>query len=637
MIKTISKATNIEMYGDYRKMIEKVLFLFSVAGSLYSSYTEYWGFRADPISEMYPVGYPFLGIALIESSRWIIPLFFLTIFRVIRNPKEWIRRLLPFFILGSLSVALTFVSVQKSQDGNNYKVILDNVKVEKQTVDSSEYILLCQSCFDGWESDSLAAELKVKQEIGNDLQKAKQAKREANQRISELINKTASWAVKTVAIETDKKNIALGSIEDINKDIQSAIIDSLNIAKSKFKSCLHDAKKSLLVTKKEVQKEYQEEVMKQDTKVKRDLSVNNLLIHLGIFSIWIYSFFKEWLNHVSGKDVTYELDETDDNISFFQKFTTLFNASIINLSDNFLNLFWKDKTVNLKDGKVSITRNPDSEKQKAIELAKFQDEKKRLEDEIEIAEHKAALEALRLKGDSERANFQAQQEQFKTERRQAAIAIEAEKNRLKAYSTAQIKRIESEAAEKLEAEKEKIRVSDNARIEKQESDRLALAAKQLADAKAKQLAAKQEAQKVKQLADEAEKLATEKAKQETKAKQDKAKLALSMKQVNEKSETGKNAVSLEATELVDQMFAKYTKNGVLSIHRHFKVAVNNYRNRFLAATEKLKTDSLSEGRERMVKKSLNDNQVKFEYAVEKAENLGVKISVKNNEVVFENI
>lgn len=628
MIKTVSKPTDKTMFGDYNNFVEWVLFGISVVGSAYSAYTEYFGFLADSLAQLYPIGYPLLGIAFIESSRWIIPLFFLTIFRIIKNPADWAKRILPLLILGFLSFAMTWVSNEKSKAGNEYKVEMDNQAPTIQSVDSSEYLLLCEVCYDKWHSDSLSAGVKVAKKLGKGIEKANEQKFEANQRISQIKHNKEGWAVNTVSLMENKREVALGEISSIKEDIKNATLDSIKIAKAEYLACLKQAKTTLLFEKSEIESDYKKSVKKTDKEIEKQILVNNWIIYIGIGSIWVYAFFSSWLQHVSGKEVTYNLDETDGKIGFTQKFSILLKATIMNWSDNFLNFFWKDMSVSLKDGEIKITKESDAQKRIEAEQKRIEAEQKRLADEAALAQQKAELAALKQAAELQAAQLEAETQKVKDAARIAAIEAEAERERLEAATLAEQKRLKEIAAENLRIEKENLRKQETERLQKQETERLKREQQEIERLQKQETERKQEIETKKALAEKAALLAAQKLENDELEQQETIKLQQAKETINKKSATGKNLETLEATQFVDDLFEKFTINGVLDLHKDLKGAINNYKTRWEAAEKRLKED-LSEGRRLQALKTRDNNKEKFEYAVEKAADMGVKITYKN--------
>jgi hypothetical protein len=609
MIKTISQAKAKEIYGDYAGLVNALLFI-SLLGSSFSGFTEWYGFTSDAMAEMFPILYPTMGVLLIESSRLIIPLLFLTIFRLIRNPSEWKKRLPALILLLIVSVILIFLSIKKSEDGINNRTVAKHEFKDSIRVDDSKYNLIIEGCNNAYQAEINAIESEVESEYEKDLRKEKEAARQAKQRISEIKHVNATWATSTVAAKSNVLSAANSALSQIQKDIANDIRTKKDVALSNLNKCKKEANDTLLLYSNKAEHSFNKAKSENEAVIDRKIMVNNWIMYVGIFFIILYSFVKEWLNHVSERDITYEFDETDNDYGFFQKLATIGKSRLQNVGDSIL---------------ISLSKS-DSQKKSEAEQKRIAAEQKRIAEAATLAQQKAELAALKQKAELQKAQLEAATQKVLDDAKTAAIEAERKREQIAATTLAEQKRLKELAAIELENEKARLKNEATQREQQQEVDRLKRLQQEVAEREQQEVARKQEIATRKALAEKAERLAAEKAENDRNEQQEIQRLATANATLNRKTATGKNAVNVEATTFVDDLFTKYTSNGTLELHKDLKTAITNYRKRWESATESLKDATLSEGRRNQKQKSADDNQTKYEYAIEKAADMNVEMN-----------
>tara|TARA_R110000851_G_scaffold332918_1_gene510428 strand:+ start:486 stop:2348 length:1863 start_codon:yes stop_codon:yes gene_type:complete len=617
MIKTISQPTQKNIYGDYSGL-EKALFFISILGSMFSAFTEFYGFKSDGMAEMFPILYPTLGILLIESSRLIIPLLFLTIFRLIRNFSEWKKRLPALVLLLIVSVILIFLSIRKSEDGINNRTIEKNEFKDSINVDDSKYNLLVESCNNAYQAEINSIENEVKSEYKKDLKKEQKKATLANERISQIGHIKAKWAVNTVA---KKSNILFATnniISKMQEDIKENIRTKRDVALSNLNRCKKGATDTLLLYANIAEHSFNKAKTENDASVERKILVNNGIMYVGIFFIILYSFVKEWLNHVSEREISYEFDETDNDFGFFQKLRTIGKSRLQNVGDSIL---------------TSLSQTG-TQKQQEIERKKMEAEKETLHQNNQMTQQKAEFETLKAAIELQRVQNEAEAQRIKDESERAKIQASSERAKLRASTLSEEKRLKEVASENLRIEKERIQKSENDRLLQREKERLAAEQQENDRLEQQEERRMQQIATRKAIADKAEKIAANKLENDRLEQQEKERLQQANATIKNKNATGSKEDSVEATTIVDGMFNNHIENGKLSINKFFNTAVKNYYKRWIAATGKLNGD-LSEGRREQVLRGQEDNKEKFLYAVDKAEELGVSISVLNDKVKIE--
>ena len=332
-------------------------------------------------------------------------------------------------------------------------------------------------------------------------------------------------------------------------------------------------------------------------------------MYVGIFFIILYSFVKEWLNHVSEREISYEFDETDNDFGFFQKLRTIGKSRLQNVGDSIL---------------TSLSQTG-TQKQQEIERKKMEAEKEKLHQNNQMTQQKAEFETLKAAIELQRVQNEAEAQRIKDE---------SERAKLRASTLSEEKRLKEVASENLRIEKERIQKSENDRLLQREKERLAAEQQENDRLEQQEERRMQQIATRKAIADKAEKIAANKLENDRLEQQEKERLQQANATIKNKNATGSKEDSVEATTIVDGMFNNHIENGKLSINKFFNTAVKNYYKRWIAATEKLNGD-LSEGRREQVLRGQEDNKEKFLYAVDKAEELGVSISVLNDKVKIE--
>lgn len=654
MIRSKSNPTDETIYGDYKWLIS-ILYVCSLGGSIYSGMTEWNGFKSDELAKTFPILYPAIGLLLIESMRVIAPALFLTVSRLLKK-FEW-KRIPILLILAGLVFGLTFLSIVKSEDGINYKADKAYEFTKDYQVDSSQYKLLTATCNSSYYSDSLSAATKAKSEFGSDLKEHQKAKKAANTRISEIKHIKDTWAVRTVSKMTNIAQTAIGNIDELKVSMQSAIQDSLNIAKSEYKYCLANANDTLLYYSNKARTEYEQEKKDNEGDKNQKVERNYFLMCLGVLFILLHAIGEQWLFHVSGVEVAYKFNATDKGIGFNQKAMAILKVHSQNLGNWFLGILSLGYELSVSNDELVINERKKTTKSgtKWWQLIKKKQYRKRLERELKATKEqqeyemkKAALEAEKARLEQE-GELKRQQIEANKLAEIAAVKAEVEKAKqevelakLEARKAADKAKADNEYKLKLEAEKAKQERLKQEVILKQERERMQMKQEMLKQEMLKQermKALQQEQERLKQQQEERleqEKIAREAAILAEKAKSEQIKREEQQAQINKdiatakvKNKTRKSTQQPVPQEDIDNLFDDCFQNGVLVNKRKLAGNIKNYYKRWKSATEKL-TEPLSVKRRGQVETGLNNNKAKYELAVAKAK--AYNIDIKEGEI-----
>lgn len=663
MIRNVSEPKDKEIYGDYKWLVN-ALYVASLAGSAYSGMTEWNGFKSDELAKVFPILYPVIGIALIESMRIIAPALFLTVSRMFK--KYDARRLPILLVLVGLVGCLTYLSIVKSDDGITHKANQDYEFADSYTVDSSKYKMLMATCNSEYYSDSLSAATKAKANFGEELEKQKKKKNAANTRISQVKHLKAEWAVNTVAQMSNIAQVALGNINSLNDDINTAISDSLNVSKSKFNTCIARANDTLLYYTNKAETEYNTAKGQNEADKNKKIDRNYFLMCLGVIFILIHAIVRQWLYHVSGVTVTYKFNATDKGVSFWDKANAIFKVHLQNLGNFILGVLSFGYELSVNNDELDIKernrstksgakwwqfirrkreklqqeqelkrtqereefelRQAEIEAQKAriiqeTELRKQQAETERLKQEAEI--EKAKAETMRIREEAERAKLDRQQTI-----ELARIEAKKKQDELKAQQQHEIELAKAKAAKELQQEKqrlqqeaEKIRLQQEKlqqeRLQQEQERRMQQEKERLQQAEAARKEKERIAKEASLLAQRAEEERIKKQQQEQRIKQDLETLKAQNDTINE-AQLSVNQQDIE------KLFQACFENGILVDKRKFTGNIKNYYTRWHDATEKLKS-ATTEKRKQQIQKGLNNNKIKYQLSVAKAKAYNITI------------
>lgn len=455
MLKIYSEATNKNLYGDYSFLVNRVLLVLSIIGSFISAYTEWYGFKSWNTTELGQTAFPVAMILLVESSRFVIPLLVLTIFRLWYE-KEYALRLPALFVLLGLSAFLTFLSLEGSKDGISAKVVNSNILTDSVKVDKTKYQILMAQCESQFKSENDRIESDVKKEFNKDLKAEQKKARKAKQRISEIKHVSDNWATATVAKKSNVLRVAMGTVSEINKEVKEEVANRSNLANANHEACKASANDTLLYYINKAEIENNKLIAANDKKIKRTINVSNLAMYAGILLIWIYSIAKGWLYYVSGRRIIYKFGEEDKQLNFAQKFASIL-VQYLNLFGNWLLDIFGSKLEEVKrDEQLRQEQRLQQEKakQQALQQA-LQQEQQAAQQLLLLQQHKQQQAALQRK-----QQIQQQQQQMAAENAKIAAQIakdEAEAIKAKTAAKNALIIAEAKAAEaKAKAEAERI-------------------------------------------------------------------------------------------------------------------------------------------------------------------------------------
>ena len=672
MIRNVSEPVDKEIYGDYKWLVN-ALYIASLAGSAYSGMTEWNGFKSDELSKVFPILYPVIGIALIESMRIIAPALFLTMSRMIkksdtRKKKYDARRIPVLIVLTGLVVALTALSIGKSEDGIEYKAEEDYQFDDNYVVDSSKYKMLIASCNSTYYSDSLSAATKAKSNFGEELKRQKNKKKVANTRISQVKHLKAQWAVNTVAQMSNIAQVALGNIKSLNQEINIAIQDSLNVSKSKFNACIANANDTLRYYTNKAEIKHNKAKIKNDQDKDKKVNRNYFLMCLGVIFILIHAVARQWLYHVSGVVVTYKFNATDKGVSFWDKANAILKVHLQNLGNFILGVLSFGYELSVNNDELDIKeRNRErksgakwwqfikrkreklqqeqelkrTEEREAYQIrqAEIEAEKFRIIQEAELRKQQAEAERLKQQAEIEKAKAETirikqQAEQAELERKQAIrlaeIAANKKRDELKAQQEHEINLAKAKASIALQQEKERLQQeAEKLRLqqEKLQQEKLQQEQERQLQQEQERLQQAEKARKNKErLAHEATLLAQRAEAERIKKQQQEQQLKQDMEKLKAQNDTINEAQLSVNQQDINKLFEACFDNGVLVDSRKFKGNIKNYYTRWHDATEKLKSVR-TEKRKQQILRGLNNNKIKYQLSVEKAK--AYNITIKN--------
>jgi hypothetical protein len=609
MIKIFSNPKNTEVYGDYNGLVN-VLLAISIIGSCISGFTEWYGFKSDAMAEHFPVLYPVFGVALIESSRFIIPLLFLTLSRIIKQPEQWKSRVLPLFILLVVSIALTYISKEKSKDGITYRVEKEYEFTEEMKIDSTKYHLLTQNCEYAYKAEQKAIDTDVKNEYGKEIEEHKQKARRANQRVSELAHSDAKWAVATVA---KMVNISKGStkvLTSLEKEIESKINDKYDVAESNYNECLKAAQDTLFHYMNIAEAKHNQLIVENDSTIDRKTFINNWIMYIGIFFIWLYSATKEWLNHVSKKERNYTFDDSDNDLGFTQR--------IFAVVKQYIHLYSNDILVALSSSltqrqQQDIIKQQEKKQQEKLQQQRQQQEALRREQERTKEAEEINIETARLKAERIKIEADATIAKAKAE----AVRIEADNKQQLAATTTRLETERLERKARLQREHEERELQ-----RQQERERLEEQQQEVERERQQLIREQQEMEQRQQLLLKAK---------EVKAAQQQVKdeLTTTLSDIKTTSTTG------EVTDyqlFVNSLIDKSTKDGVLILNSKFTTVVKQWHSRNIESAVML-SGTLTDKKRNQITKAVVRRQQKLDAMIETLKHKNINCYVDEENVI----
>ncbi len=331
MIKKQSVPTHPEIFARFKTLVQ-VFYIASWIGNIFSGFTEWNGFMSDNIPPEFKIAYCILGVLVIEMLwRYLLPILAASVFDAYRKFEPWKIPMILFLL--SCCVGVFYLSTMKSKEGIAYKTDQSYHFDSTYTVDSMQYNLLCESCIKQYKSDSANAAVLAKGHFSSELAHAKRAEKSERYKAAALTSVTEDWAVKTRkkkwAIARAKKQ----EIRSLESDVQSLMNDHLAVAKAAYEACRKNANDTLIyytnLAKNSHDRKNRELMLERDNKI---LSTN-LFMYAGVILVAFYSFFKEYVNHISGVTTTYIMNPVDTSLGFGTKVRELSKVKLHNLGE----------------------------------------------------------------------------------------------------------------------------------------------------------------------------------------------------------------------------------------------------------------------------------------------------------------